>query len=369
MGALTLEMVADLRELPSPAFADRILDVRFNTNPRYGAIDPNREETVRRLQTRFAALPGVVAVVPQENADDYLNVTLHPMDRVAGEEFGTDLPVRAHAAPPGYFALMGIPVVRGRDFDVSDKDDRSAVVVGADLARRLWSSADPIGRRFISAGPNQRNATTFVVVGVVDESKAGLSGSGDAQRIFVPGVRVTGHLLIRMRGPAQSAIPEIRSVANTEAPELPLVSARTLAAIEDSQRTSFMRVITVIAGTGVLALFLSAIGLYAVVAFAVGQRVREIGIRTALGADHRQVVGLFLFRGLRLSFIGLSLGLTLSVIVVRLMAVVRGEAAPTGTLGLAALVACVVIGVALLASWIPARRALHIDPLEALRIE
>jgi putative ABC transport system permease protein len=296
-------------------------------------------------------------------------VAVHPADAVPGVD-GLEASVRAHAAPPGYFALMGLPVVRGRDFEALDKEDKSAVVIGAGLARRFWGQADPIGRRFTSAGPNQRNTSTFVVVGVVDEAKAGpRAGSDDVQRIFVPSLRVTGHLLIRTAGPAQPVIPVIRSVANTEAPELPLISVSTLASIEASQRSSIVRVIAAVGAAGLLALLLSGIGLYAVVAFAIGQRVREIGIRAALGADRRQVVGLFLFRGLRLSLIGLSLGLTLSVVVVRLMALVRGEAPPAGTVGLAALVACVVIGVALLATWIPARRAVQIDPLHALRVE
>ena len=105
------------------------------------------------------------------------------------------------------------------------------------------------------------------------------------------------------------------------------------------------------------------------VAFAVGQRVREIGIRTALGADSRQVVTLFLGRGLRLCFFGLIIGLALGIGVGRVLSAMQGSGPPAGILGLAALVAVFVIGVALLASWIPARRAARIDPLEALRVE
>jgi predicted permease len=369
MGALILGMAEDLRKLPSPVFADRILQVSFNTNPRYGSIDRNREDTLRRLQERLAALPGVVAVVPQENTDDYFDVTVHPTDRVTGPELDRTLQVRAQAAPSGYFPLMGIPVVRGRDFDASE-GDRSAVVIDAELARRLWGAVDPIGRRFIVSGRSQRGVGQYTVVGVVDETRAGQGGtSGDSQRFFLPDVRITGHFLIRMQGPAQPMAPVIRSAANLEAPDLPVTSARTLASIEAEQRTFSIRIITASGGSGLVALFLSAIGLYAVVAFAVGQRVREIGIRTALGANRRRVVGMFLLRGLRLSLVGLTIGLTLSVIVVRLMAASRGEEPPDGTVGLAALVACVVIGVALMATWIPARRAAHVDPLEALRAE
>ncbi|HEY7500345.1 MAG TPA: ABC transporter permease [Vicinamibacterales bacterium] len=370
MGALILEMTADLGEMPSSVHADRILDVGFNTNPRYGSMDQNREETLRRLQARFASLAGVVAVVAQERSDDYFDILVHPADRVPGGDvdFDLNLVVRAQAAPPGYFSLMGIPIVRGRDFDAAIDDGGGAVVIGADLARRLWGQTDPIGRRFSTASPNRRSRGGLTIVGVVDDSRAGTAG-GDANRIYLPTVRVTSHLLIRTRGPAQPAIPEIRSVANTEAPELPLVRVSTLAATEASQRRSIVQAITAAGGGGALALFLSAIGLYAVVSFAVGQRVREIGIRTALGAGRQEIVRLFLLRGLRLSLVGLALGLTFSIIVVRLMALARGEDFQPSVVWLVVPIACVVTSVALAASWIPARRAAHVDPLDALRSE
>ena len=107
--------------------------MRFNTNPRYGAIDQAREDTLLRLQSRFAALPGVVAVVPQENADDYFEAVVHRADQI-GEEPERPIAVRAQAAPAGYFSLMGMPVVRGRDFDAALREDRTSVVIGAATA-------------------------------------------------------------------------------------------------------------------------------------------------------------------------------------------------------------------------------------------
>ena len=120
---------------------------------------------------------------------------------------------------------------------------------------------------------------------------------------------------------------------------------------------------------GALVLFLSAIGLYATVALAVRHRVREIGIRTALGADRQQVVRWFLRRGLRLCLVGIGLGLTLSAIVVRLMSALRGEEPSSSMAGLAMLITGIAMAVALLATWIPARRAAAIDPLLALRVD
>ncbi len=200
MGALFLQMVESVREMPRVVQADRILDARFNTNPRYGSIDGQREQTLARLRTRFAALPGVVAVVPQENTDDYLEVAAHRSDSVPGVEVPSSLSVRAHAAPTGYFPLMGIPVVLGRGFDPTGADPADAIIVGAGLARRLWGEADPIGRRMVSVGAFQGRPGVFTVIGVVDDTGAGGTGS-EAYRIFVPTVRVTGHFLIRTQGP------------------------------------------------------------------------------------------------------------------------------------------------------------------------
>ena len=215
-----------------------------------------------------------------------------------------------------------------------------------------------------------RGIRTFTIVGVVDDATTGVRDSpGGVVRFFMPRVHTTGHLLVRTQGPVEELLPTIRATAALEAPALPIVAARTLAAIEASERRSVVAAISAAGGTGALALLLSAIGLYAVVAFAVGQRIREIGIRTALGAGSGQVVRLFVRRGLRLGVAGLAIGLALGIAGVRVISAVEGKEPPSETFGLAVLVAVFVIGVALLASWIPARRAARIDPLEALRVE
>jgi predicted permease len=366
LGALILSQVTDLQRLPAPLFADRIVQVSFNTNPRYGAMDVDREEILRRLQDRIAALPGVVAVVAQGSDNRALRVAVHPSDRVGGLEV-QELWVGTHPAPPGYFEMMGFPLVRGRGFGRADRDGSQAVVIRGDLARRLWGSADPIGRRLISID-GAAASTPFVVVGVVDERRAGLGGDG-LQQVFVPNVTRTGSLLVRTQGPALPVIPVIRSVASAHAPLLPITSASTLAAIDAGQRSFFRRVITGVAATGVVALLLCAIGLYAVVAFAVGQHTREIGIRTAMGAGPGQVISMFFFKGLRMSFLGLLIGLAISAIVVRMIALSQGEEAPANMFLLAGVIASVVVAVAAAATWIPARRAARVDPLNMLRAD
>ena len=387
MGSLLLEMRSELRELPAQPYAARLVEVRFNVNPRYGPLDDHREQTLVRLQERLAAVPGVEGVVRQEIIDSF-DVDVHPADSVAGLELASPLDVRPIAAPAGYFPLMGISFVRGRDFEAAERGpargqpagiDEGAIVIGSGLARRLWGGADAIGRRLVSVGRNLRDIRTFTIVGVVDDATTGERNGGrhpelpgtrrDGARIFMPWVHTTGHLLIRTRGPAERLLPAIRAAAADEAPALPIVAAQTLAAVEASERRSVVTAISAAGGTGAIALLLSAIGLYAVVAFAVGQRVREIGIRTALGAETRQVVRLFVRRGLRLCLVGLVIGLALGIGGGRVIAAADGREPPAGMLSLAALVTVFVMGVAFLASWVPARRAARIDPLEALRVE
>ena len=240
MGALLLEMRSDLRELPAQPYADRLLEVRFNVNPRYGSLDDDREQTLVRLQERLAAVPGVEGVVRQENNDSF-DVEVHPADTVAGLELASPQQVRGIAAPAGYFPLMGISFVRGRDFDAAERSharpgagiDDGAIVIGSGLARRLWGGADAIGRRLVSVGRNLRGIRTFTIVGVVDDATTGardrerrvppLPGTDDVVRIFMPRVHTTGHLLVRTHGPAEQLLPTIRAAAADEAPALPIV--------------------------------------------------------------------------------------------------------------------------------------------------
>ena len=245
---------------------------------------------------------------------------------------------------------MGLSFILGRDFDAAEHGpthgpdagfDDGAIVIGSGLAHRLWADANPIGRRLVSVGRNLRDIPTFTIVGVVDETTTGardqerrvppLPGIDDIARVYKPRVdTITSHLLVRTHGPAEALLPTIRAAAAAEAPALPVVSARTLAAVEASERRSVITAISAAGVAGVIALILSAIGLYAVVAFAVGQRVREIGIRTALGAGSRQVVGLFVRQGLRLSLVGLVIGLALGIGGARVISAMEGNEPPSG---------------------------------------
>jgi predicted permease len=348
--------------------------------------DTTRAATLA-LEERLRGVPGVIAVVRQPNEYGVDRISVHPADRGVGT---TDekMNARLDGVAPGYLALMDIPIVRGHDFTVNQRRDRNAVIIGSDLARTLWGAADPIGKRLqswrsgeeaivgnlsidpdVEAAMPSATATprNLTVVGVVDATKVGTTNDARQIRVFVPS-STAGSILIRTSGPASAMVPVLRAIANKEFPDLPLDPVQTLAARDAEARRDLLQASEVAAGAGMLILLLASIGLYGVVAFAVGQRTREIGIRIALGAAPTTVVAMFLRSGAVLGGIGLAIGLPLSVAAMRIVSHTAGLPR-VNPLALTAAIALIVVGVSLLATWLPARRAARVDPLVALRSE
>jgi predicted permease len=370
MGSALLELRDGLQAQPKTVAADRILEVRFNTNERYGAIDARREDSLRRVRTRLASLSGIEGVVQQGLGTDWSAFTVQPGGRATDghQDVAVAAAADVDAAPPGYFTMLEMPIVRGRDFVEADAAAPGTVVVTSALAMRLWGLDNAIGQRLVPGDRHPRWPAAMTVVGVV--GAADEAGARD-ERIYVPAVETTGHLLVRTSGPAAHMLPVIRAAALAEAPESPIVSTRTRADIETEERRSMVRGVTAAVGVGLLGLLLAAIGLYATVAVAVRQRVREIGVRTALGAPRTAIVQMFLVRGLWASAIGLVIGLSLSFVVLRVGGVrmMDGNESPSELVALAVLVAVFVLVVGVVAAWLPARRAARLDPLDALRLE
>jgi ABC-type antimicrobial peptide transport system permease subunit len=304
-------------------------------------------------------------------------LTVHPADRIAGIAYE---PMQGNltAAPKGWFEAFDVPIVRGRDFDRGEYTEAShdpallpvfpAVIVGSDLARRLWGSADPIGRRLVIGLADRSGSAPMVVVGVVDEKAAGPSIVNGQVRAYVPYSPINTGVIARTAGPALPMLQAMRKVVAAEAPQMPILRAETMEQREAAFRRNVLRTSGFVAGGGLLALLLSAIGLYAVVSFAVGQRTREIGIRTALGAQRGQVVRVFFANGLALSALGLIIGLPLSVIATRVIVTTLNMPLTTSPL-LGVATGAIVLVVASVAVWIPSRRASATDPMVALRTE
>jgi predicted lysophospholipase L1 biosynthesis ABC-type transport system permease subunit len=221
-------------------------------------------------------------------------------------------------------------------------------------------------------GDAGRQVGEVEVVGVVAVADVGVSEYGKGVRVFAPiggpiAIPIPPNaLLIRTAAPAAPLIPTFRQLATTEAPLMPVTDIQTLAQIEAYTRSEIVEAASASAVGGSIALFLAAVGLYAVVALGVGQRRREIGVRVSLGARPGQVVAMFFRGGLRVSLLGVAIGLPLSA------AVMAGAGSQVGLPRanlpvIGCFVALAVVIVASLASWIPARRAAGVDPLIALR--
>ncbi|MEW5928255.1 MAG: FtsX-like permease family protein [Gemmatimonadota bacterium] len=375
LGVVVMGMSADAVGRAASGVADRIAEVELDTWA--GRVSPAEQAArIDAAVERVAAMPGVVAAMPMQMGTITMPLAVHPADRVAGVAYDASMEASLVAAPEGYFGAFEIPVVRGRGFAAAEYANPSgdplrplsvgAVIVGGDLARRLWGGADPLGRRLVMAGAS--GAAPMVVVGVVDEAAAGPSEVDGQVRVYVPYASLYTGVVARTAGPAAPLLGAMREAVAAEAPQMPVVRAQTLAQREAQLRRDAVRAGTAAAGGGLLALLLSAVGLYAVVSFGVGQRTREIGIRTALGARRGQVVRMFFARGLALGAVGLVLGLPLSMLATRFVADRLHWPMPTSPL-LGVAIGTVVLAVASVAAWIPARRASTIDPMAALRTE
>jgi cell division protein FtsX len=350
----------------------RIVKAEFSSIGGAGTREQKRAR-VADVMKRVAEIPGVEAIVPQSRGFDVVDIRVHTTDRGAGRRAEESVRMPIEGTPPGYFAFQKIRMVRGRELLASDTlGTDMALVIDTELARAFWGAADPIGRRvqMTSVEADATGLTTGIVVGVFDTTGVPLRGEG---RVYTAsGARWSrDEYLVRTRGPGSALIPEIRRLARASIPDIPIYSdgLATLEQLNRDQRNVVMQVSGVATGGGLLALLLASIGLYGVVALAVRQRHREIGVRVALGARPGQVIATFFLSGIRLSALGVVLGLPLSTVAINFIRSPFTGLLPVN-LPLAGLaIAAAVIGVAALASYVPARRAARVDPLAAIRVD
>jgi predicted permease len=381
LAAVLLLVVSEYTPRSRTEFADRLVTLSLRAPAQGAGVAPDSagarwqlRAAMDRLVERLRTTPGVEAAMVTWGSTPPLGTyRVHPDDRVPGGA-GDAVRLSGETAAGGYFEVMGIPVVRGREFgegEVGPAEPRNAevgVVVGADLARRLWAGADPVGRRLQAASDTASGARTLAVVGVIDDPLAAKRGAGEAFRVYLPPDtgRTTPALLVRTAGAALPLLPAIHQVAREEAPGMG-ARIRTLGEVEEAERRTFRMVAGGVSSAGLMALLLSAIGLYAVVAFSVGQRTREIAVRIAVGARGRQIVRRFVADGLRLSAFGLVLGLPASLVGLHLLLSADDDLRVVSLPAVTAMAAVGVVLVATAAAWIPARRAAAVDPAVTLR--
>ena len=279
--------------------------------------------------------------------------------------------IKTTVASTGFFEAMGIHVVRGRSFtDADDTKAQPVAIVTESLAERAWPNEDPIGRRLHFGGPQGRNPW-MTVVGVVKDVRTERLEDSAKPMLYRP-LRQASNLALslvlkteadpRTLGSALAA--QVRAVDR----DLPTYGIRTMDALV-ARATASRRFSTQLLGAfACLALLLAAVGIYGVMAFVVGQRTREIGIRIALGAHPNVVIRLVLRQALVLAAVGVVFGSAAAIIVTRLLAGLLFEVRATdpSTYGGIALLLAVT---AMIAAWLPARRAASVDPILALRSE
>jgi hypothetical protein len=291
---------------------------------------------------------------------------------------------------------MGIPIVRGRNFNLDEPRDGenfdgSAVIVSETTARRFWPDGDPLGKRIafghsrggrpLDGGEQDPHSVSSVVVGVAKDVRSEYLYEVDKSCLYFPvtlrfGSTVTGNsgrpsgvILMRVRGHEARAVGAIQREMRMTHPELQAVMGNFRTALTDQPAFVNSRVGAIgVAFIGILGLAMAAVGIYGTVGFAVAQRIHEIGVRMALGAQRGDVLGLVLSGTMRPVAIGLGVGIALAAFVSRLMtSFLFGVSAldPLAFVGASAFLAAV----ALLASYLPARRATKVDPTIALRYE
>jgi predicted permease len=320
---------------------------------------------------RVRALPGVESaalVSPRMPFDVNFNQT---SIRVDGKEYGPDDRGETVAnvyVSPEYFATMGIPVVEGRNFAVSDREGAPPVaVVNETMARRFWPNSSAVGRTFrLSFGTGQ-----YTVIGVTRDHRVHAVAENPTPYLHFSVLQRPSrfnNLLARTSGDAEALVFAMRRELLTLEPGLVFISSSTM---EKSLEASLLpeRVGAVLAaGFGGLGTLLAAIGLYGVIAFSVTRRTREIGVRMAVGADRRRVLGLIMRQGLLLLVVGAVAGLALAAAAAQVLSgVLYGVGAfdPLAwTMALGVLAAA-----AALANFVPALRAMRVNPVTALRAE
>jgi predicted permease len=269
----------------------------------------------------------------------------------------------------GYFETMAIPVRQGREYRESDTAASPRVlVVNEAMARRYWPEGNALGSR-VRMGPN-----AWEVIGITADAKYNSINERPLPQLFFPMSRSevsTLRLFVRTTGDPSPMVAEVRSAIRALDPALPIYDARTIT--EHMQVAVFAQRMAadLLGAMGILALLLAAIGLYGVMAYAVSQRTQELGIRLALGASPRSLLNMIVWQGMRLTVIGLVIGLALALAAFGSIGAVRTLLPGISPMDpITFVVVPVALGVvAFLATWIPGRRAGKVDPIVALRVD
>ncbi len=334
---------------------------------------PNEAELRMRQQElvdRLTGIPGVAAVslisaLPMTGAAS--------QDPIAASDHtyaDNQIPPlrRFITAAPGTFQALGVPILAGREFTWTDiHEKRQVVLIAANFAREYWGSPRGAIGKQIRSNPNDPWSE---VIGVAGDIRHDGADKQAPSTVYWP-LRSSNSMTFLIRSPragTESFTREIRQHAGAVSSGLPITEMRTMREVYDKSMSRTAFILTLLAISGGMALLLAAVGIYAVISYAVAQRTREIGIRMALGAQPASLKMMFVRNGLLWGGIGIAAGLVAAVALSRLMTAMLFEINPADPLTYSVVAACL-FAAAGAASYLPARRITRVDPLEALRAD
>ncbi|HSE37573.1 MAG TPA: ABC transporter permease [Blastocatellia bacterium] len=328
----------------------------------------------RQLIERVTSVRGVDAAglsisLPPDHLEvsDSFSIEGKPWPEGASEPF-----VPVVFISPEYFTALGVPILQGRSFDQADKQDSPLVVIiNQTLAERYLPGENPLGKRFRVGGAERPGTPWMEIVGMVGDVKYSGLDSKPEPAYYVPlaqNVWRAAYLVVRGQTNPTSLVSAIREQIWDLDKDIPIANLATMDQLL-AESVAVPRFRTLLLGIfAALALALATVGIYGVISYSVTQRTHEIGIRMALGAQGGEVMTLVIRQGMVLALIGVAMGLAGSFALTRLIESLLFEVSTTD-LGTFAGVAALLIVVAVLACWIPARRASRVDPMTALRCE
>ena len=331
-----------------------------------------RRDFFNKIVGRISQLPGVQAagagdILPLSNAE---SLTLFEVEGYANKP---DQLVESRRVTQHYFEAMGVRLIAGRSFNPADYGESStAIIINESFVKAYYAGLDPIGQhfRFRDFEPGKR-APWSTVVGVIGDIRHSRPEDAAAPQVYLPFTQsdpTRAFVAVRTSIPAAQLIPSIRSVIREVDPVLAVADIRTMnqrVADANAGRRFQTFLLAVFAG---MALFLAAVGLYGLMAYAVKQRTAEIGVRIALGAQRGDVLKLILVEGIMLTLAGLAVGLIAALGLTRVLVSLLYGVVPSDPVTFI-IVPLVLVAISLLACYVPARRAMRVDPMVALRYE
>jgi putative ABC transport system permease protein len=372
---LMIKSVVQLKTVPMPFAIEQVLTARVDLP---AADYPDSAASIRffeQLLPRLKTVPGVEAATLSDGLPGAGNGSITVQIEGKAYPQASDYPsAREGIVTPGYFETFQTPVLNGREFTTADTAAGQPVaIVNESFARVHFPGVDPVGRQMKRIRPGKEEPWLTIVGLVPDLLMQGI-GNNNASPVgyYIPiaqsdvanGVRIA----VRTRGDASALTPQLRSAVTALDPNLAIFEVSSLRRVIDRQTWFYTTFGSFFMAFGICALLLAAAGLYGVMSFAVTQRTRELGVRSALGAQGRQLVGLVMRRSIVQIAVGMLLGLALALLASGALQPVLYQVDPRDAVVFGAVVVTLAV-VSLAASFLPARRVTRIDPVTALTVD